>query len=423
MFYSNDTLSLLQILLPLLERYNESLHLPEVRTELPPTSLAADVPTQLFPDAILVPVTVLCGLLFVVGVTGNILTVLVIVLDRGMRTTTNFYLASLAVADLMTFVVLPVELYRLWEFQPWELGPVALATTKIHPYLGVTLTSGLKYLAICHPFTAKRVIRKSRVKKLILTIWGGAFVVTVPVLFIFGLEQRRGNSGPVQRWVKVHQKLVPPTVPEKHVLQEFGQIAGACTVLEDSKLSGLLLVATASSTVFFFGPVVLMSVMYSLIARHLRTRTAQACSSSLRVKEKSKEQVVKMLGVVVVAFVICWLPHHVAQLTFSNIQIWTQKTTTINNCIMITSFVLVYVSATINPILYNVMSDKFRKALRRLPTNMAANVIRRTKSGNFARRPLKNSPSASSDTTAFRTRGTIEQAEPLFSSVYYCTTV
>ncbi|XP_078694789.1 growth hormone secretagogue receptor type 1-like [Branchiostoma floridae x Branchiostoma belcheri] len=402
MFYSNDTLSLLQILLPLLERYNESLHLPEVRTELPPTSLAADVPTQLFPDAILVPVTVLCGLLFVVGVTGNILTVLVIVLDRGMRTTTNFYLASLAVADLMTFVVLPVELYRLWEFQPWELGPVVCRllyylkeTFTYTSILHITAFTIERYLAICHPFTAKRVIRKSRVKKLILAIWGGAFVVTVPVLFIFGLEQRRGNSGPVQ----------------------------ACTVLEDSKLSGLLLVATASSTVFFFGPVVLMSVMYSLIARHLRTRTAQACSSSLRVKEKSKEQVVKMLGVVVVAFVICWLPHHVAQLTFSNIQIWTQKTTTINNCIMITSFVLVYVSATINPILYNVMSDKFRKALRRLPTNMAANVIRRTKSGNFARRPLKNSPSASSDTTAFRTRGTIEQAEPLFSSVYYCTTV
>ncbi|CAH1245547.1 GHSR [Branchiostoma lanceolatum] len=402
MFYSNDTLSLLQMLLPLLERYNESLHLREVRTELPPPTLAADVPTQLFSDTILVPVTVLCGLLFVVGVTGNILTVLVIVLDRGMRTTTNFYLASLAVADLLTFVVLPLELYRLWQFQPWVLGPVACRvlyylkeTFTYASILHITAFTIERYLAICHPFTAKRVIRKSRVKKLIVAIWGGAFVITIPVLFIFGLEQRRGDAGPVQ----------------------------ACTVLEDSKLSGLLLVATASSTVFFFGPVVLMSVMYSLIARHLRTRTAQACSSSLRVREKSTQQVVKMLGVVVVTFVICWLPHHVAQLTFSNIQIWTQKTTTLNNSIMITSFVLVYVSSTINPILYNVMSDKFRKALRRLPTNIAASIVRRTKGGNFARRPLKNSPSASSDTTAFRTRGTIEQTEPLFSSVYYCTTV
>ncbi|XP_066266350.1 growth hormone secretagogue receptor type 1-like [Branchiostoma lanceolatum] len=402
MFYSNDTLSLLQMLLPLLERYNESLHLREVRTEVPPPTLAADVPTQLFSDTILVPVTVLCGLLFVVGVTGNILTVLVIVLDRGMRTTTNFYLASLAVADLLTFLVLPLELYRLWQFQPWVLGPVACRglyylkeTFTYASILHITAFTIERYLAICHPFTAKRVIRKSRVKKLIVAIWGGAFVITIPVLFIFGLEQRWGDAGPVQ----------------------------ACTVLEDAKLSGLLLVATASSTVFFFGPVVLMSVMYSLIARHLRTRTAQACSSSLRVREKSTQQVVKMLGVVVVTFVICWLPHHVAQLTFSNIQIWTQKTTTLNNSIMITSFVLVYVSSTINPILYNVMSDKFRKALRRLPTNIAASIVRRTKGGNFARRPLKNSPSASSDTTAFRTRGTIEQTEPLFSSVYYCTTV
>ncbi|XP_078612731.1 growth hormone secretagogue receptor type 1-like [Branchiostoma floridae x Branchiostoma japonicum] len=407
MFYSNDTLSLLQILLPLLERYNESLHLREVRTEVPAAaaSLSADAPAQLFSDSILVPVTVLCGLLFVVGVTGNILTVLVIVLDRGMRTTTNFYLASLAIADLMTFVVLPLELYRLWQFQPWVLGPVACRalyylkeTFTYASILHITAFTIERYLAICHPFTAKRVIRKSRVKKLIWAIWGGAFVITIPVLFIFGLEQRPGDTGIVQ----------------------------ACTVLEDSKLSGLLIVATACSTVFFFGPVVLMTVMYSLIARHLRTRTAQACSSSLRVREKSTQQVVKMLGVVVVAFVICWLPHHAAQLMFSNIQIWTQKTTTLNNSIMITSFVLVYVSSAINPILYNVMSDKFRKALRRLPTNMAAGIIRRTKSGKFARRPLKNSPSggsASSDTTAFRTRGTIEQTEPLFSSVYYCTAV
>ena len=69
---------------------------------------------------------VLYGIIFVTGVFGNIAVCLVIIEHKSMHTATNYYLFSLAVADLMTLVLgLPNELYLYWHQYPWVLGEEA----------------------------------------------------------------------------------------------------------------------------------------------------------------------------------------------------------------------------------------------------------------------------------------------------------
>ena len=62
-----------------------------------------------FPLGALVPVTAVCLGLFAVGVSGNVVTVLLIGRYRDMRTTTNLYLGSMAVSDLLILLGLPFD--------------------------------------------------------------------------------------------------------------------------------------------------------------------------------------------------------------------------------------------------------------------------------------------------------------------------
>lgn len=80
--------------------------------------------TLVFPTYIRVVSTVFCVLVLVVGVLGNLLVPAVLLRNKDMRNSTNFFLLNLSLADLLVLVVcLPtafVELYSPPDV--WLLG-------------------------------------------------------------------------------------------------------------------------------------------------------------------------------------------------------------------------------------------------------------------------------------------------------------
>jgi len=67
--------------------------------------------------------------------------------------------------------------------------------------------------------------------------------------------------------------------------------------------------------------------------------------------------------VVVFAFILCWLPFHVGRYLFSkSFEAGSLEIAVISQYCNLVSFVLFYLSAAINPILYNIMSKKYRVA-------------------------------------------------------------
>lgn len=74
---------------------------------------------------------------------------------------------------------------------------------------------------------------------------------------------------------------------------------------------------------------------------------------------------------VVIAFFICWAPFHIQRL-YSIYQQHSRETLQwhlkIYELVTYISGILYYMSATVNPILYNIMSAKFREAFKVGPT-------------------------------------------------------
>nr|UUA44342.1 growth hormone secretagogue receptor [Alligator sinensis] len=296
-----------------------------------------------FSAPVLTGITVTCVLLFVVGIGGNVLTMLVVSRCRAMRTTTNLYLSSMAFSDLLIFLCMPLDLLRLWQARPWTLGDLLCKLFQFvsesctySTILNITALSVERYLAICFPLRAKVAITKGKVKLVILGLWAVSFASAGPIFVLVGVEHDNGTS--------------PASTDE-------------CRATEYAIQSGLLTVMVWTSSVFFFLPVFCLTVLYSLIGRKLWRRKRKNMGPSASVRDKNNRQTVKMLAVVVFAFILCWLPFHVDRYLFSkSFEAGSLELAVISQYCNLVSFVLFYLSAAINPILYNIMSKKYRAA-------------------------------------------------------------
>ncbi|XP_040181073.1 growth hormone secretagogue receptor type 1-like [Rana temporaria] len=310
------------------------------------TNDTVDHTSSLFKDEILIPVTIIFTALFVLGVTGNLITILLFKRYRDMRSTVNMYLSSMAVSDILIFLGLPSDLYRIWKYKPYIFGDfickflMYLSETCTHcTILHITTMSVERYLAICYPLKAKIMITKKRVKIIIGILWFIALVTSGPVFFLFGVEHPLGTQ--------------PAETME-------------CRHLESSTKSGLLRIATWVSTIYFFIPTLFLILLYGLICKKLWRNTHGIQEPSAINRGKHHKQTVKMLAFVVVSFVLCWLPYHIGRLLFA----WTGMGEFVfyhfTQYFNLISMVLFYLSASINPMLYNIMSQKYRAAMSKI---------------------------------------------------------
>ncbi|XP_035036560.1 growth hormone secretagogue receptor type 1 [Hippoglossus stenolepis] len=124
--------------------------------------------------------------------------------------------------------------------------------------------------------------------------------------------------------------------------------------------SGLLSAMMILSNLYFLVPLCILGLVYILIGRTLWLRPQRSR------KDKSHRHAVKMLGVIVLAFVLCWLPFHVGRTIFSLSLGNSLFIYYLSQYFNLVSSVLFYLSAAINPLLYNLMSARYRHAVRSL---------------------------------------------------------
>ncbi|CAB1433219.1 unnamed protein product [Pleuronectes platessa] len=319
-------------------------------------------PLNYYSIPLLTAITTACTLLFLVGMAGNVMTILVVSKYRDMRTTTNLYLCSMAVSDLLIFLCMPLDLYRMWRYRPWRFGDVLCKlfqfvseSSTYSTILSITALSVERYLAICFPLRAKALVTKRRVRALILLLWTVSLLSAGPVFVMVGVE--RDSMGPFGS-----------DMNETGFSLEGGGDTRECRMTHYAVESGLMGAMVWLSSVFFFMPVFCLTVLYSLIGRRLWQRHREtSISSRVSHRDKSNRQTIKMLVVVVLAFVLCWLPFHVGRyLQFRSLDAPSPLLSLLSEYCSLVSVVLFYLSAAINPILYNTMSWKYRCAAARL---------------------------------------------------------
>ncbi|XP_043271441.1 pyrokinin-1 receptor-like [Venturia canescens] len=310
---------------------------------------------------IVVPITVIYVLIFFTGLIGNVSTCVVIARNRSMHTATNYYLFSLAISDLLLLISgLPPEMYFIWSHFPYVFGEIfciiqsfAAETSANATVLTITAFTVERYVAICHPFLSHTMSKLSRAVKYVILIWLLALCLAIPQAIQFGVVFIRDENGTAvpgtdtcsRKWV---------------IIQHAFEI---------------------STILFFVAPMTIITVLYVLIGIKLRrsrlltsARRNQPVGSGTNRSEygrgrcASQRNVIRMLVAVVVAFFICWAPFHAQRLLAVYAQSSEEESqaalSTVYTVLTYVSGVFYYLSTTVNPLLYNIMSNKFREAFK-----------------------------------------------------------
>ncbi|XP_063233068.1 neuropeptides capa receptor-like [Bacillus rossius redtenbacheri] len=309
------------------------------------------------PNSIVVPITVVYVLIFVTGVFGNVAVCLVIVRNASMRTATNYYLFSLSVSDLTLLILgLPYDLGVFWQQYPWSLGlamcKIRALVSEMSSYtsvLTIVAFSMERYLAICHPLHSYAMSNLERAVKIIAFLWLLSLVSATPFAVfttVSYVDYPPGSGQEVQE--SAFCAMLEQDIPEHWPIYEI------------------------SSCLFFLLPMCVILVLYALMGARIRgsskDQSLRNRLSSVHGDQRSADSrtrsIIRMLAAVVVAFFLCWAPFHAQRLiylygkdapNYSEINEWMYYITGI----------LYYFSSTVNPILYSVMSARYRVAFRK----------------------------------------------------------
>ncbi|XP_052890594.1 delta-type opioid receptor-like [Anopheles moucheti] len=298
------------------------------------------------PICILLPITIFYCFIFVAGIVGNLSICIVIAKNKSMHTATNYYLFNLAVSDFLLLLFgMPQELYGTWNPFAYPFNQIACIITGLlsetaanATVLTITSFTVERYIAICHPFRSHTMSKLSRAIKFVIVIWLVAFGLATPQALQFGIVET-GDS-----------RLC--TIKDEHFVHAF----------------------EVSSFLFFVGPMTLIAVLYVLIGIKLRKskllQGVKRASSDYTTPPRgvsAQSRVIRMLVAVVATFFICWAPFHAQRLmavygVFTKTEsVFFYKVYMVLNYI---SGILYFLSTCINPLLYNIMSHKFRDASR-----------------------------------------------------------
>ncbi|CAL8357584.1 unnamed protein product [Arctogadus glacialis] len=300
-------------------------------------------------------VSLICG----VGIVGNVMVIMVVLTTKHMRTPTNCYLVSLAVADLMVLTAAGLPNISEAVYGEWVYGYVGCLGITYFQYLGINASSCSitaftveRYIAICHPIKAQFLCTLSRAKKIIIVVWALTSVYCVMWFFLSDTKEL------------VYDNVVLVTCAYKVSRNYY------------------LPIYFTDFAVFYVLPLMLATILYGLIAKILilnplpsdpkeKTkkwkkelqggRIITSTNTSSCTTAASRRQVTKMLAVVVVLFALLWMPYRTLVVVNSFLHTVYQDTNFLLFCRL-----CIYLNSAINPVIYNAMSQKFRAAFKKL---------------------------------------------------------
>ena len=294
-------------------------------------------------------VPIIFGIIFVLGLAGNILVISVIVINQQMRSTTNILIFSLALADLC-FIIFCVPFTAAAYVIP--LYPFGEVWCKIYQYLiyvcayasvyTLVVMSLDRYLAVVHPISSMRYRTKLNAILVVVVIWVLILLGNIPLLIDHGLHD-----------------------------YDYAGLRRACVNLKGIPLhSGDEERSRAYAKVFFgmffmvgyVVPLFTICVLYGFMLKRLLYGVVPGGSQRAE-SIRSKKRVTKMVVIVVAIFALCWMPIQIIFMVqkfghFANDHIGIAGQMAAN-C-------LAYMNSCVNPILYAFLSENFRRSFRKL---------------------------------------------------------
>ncbi|XP_056620933.1 trace amine-associated receptor 13c-like [Triplophysa dalaica] len=277
----------------------------------------------------------------IVTILGNSVVIISIAHFRQLQTPTNILVMSLALADLLLGVmVMPLSIIRSVT-GCWYYGD---AVCLLHSSFDLFLTSVSilhlvciafdRYQAVCHPLQYPTRVTIPIAWIMVLLSW------CMIALYSYGLLYSKANVEGMDEFLKSRYCV------------------GSCSLYFNALWSVL------DTLITFFLPCCVMIGLYVRIfvvaQKHLKEigeSNLREHESKLKGSQRSERKAAKTLGVVVGAFILCWLPFFVNSLIDPYINFSTPP-------VLFEVFVwLGYLNSALNPVIYGLFYPWFRKTL------------------------------------------------------------
>ncbi|XP_060786606.1 5-hydroxytryptamine (serotonin) receptor 2C, G protein-coupled-like 1 isoform X2 [Neoarius graeffei] len=317
---------------------------------------------------------------------GNILVIMAVSLEKKLQNATNFFLRSLAVADMLVgILVMPISLINILYDYEWPL-PKALCPIWI--YLDVLFSTASimhlcaisldRYVAIRNPIQHSRFNSRTKAMLKIAAVWTisigevfengscilkeerfvlvGSFVaffiplvimvvtycLTVQTLqrqaSVFLYEAKASSQQPLQPAASSSSQLAPPAVPSRRTSLNCLRFGNSLSPTPDS----ISMVAGSEAP----------SQLSSPAVSHSRRGMMQAI--------KNERRASKVLGVVFFLFLFMWCPFFITNVLFVLCRGACNKPLLSD---LLNVFVWVgYISSGVNPLVYTLFNKTYRRA-------------------------------------------------------------
>ncbi|GFN91874.1 neuropeptide ff receptor 2 [Plakobranchus ocellatus] len=239
---------------------------------------------------------VIVSLLILVAIVGNTLIIVIVSSSKKMRSTTNFYIVNLAVADLFV-ACFPMWIYITTDItNGWILGEFfckfnAFVQTCSMTVIAFTMMAiaGDRFFAIVFPFKAR--VTQSKVKIVLAFVWLCAISISIPPLVFYKYFERR--------WKDYTETFCTDIWPDNNC--DFG--------VKAERAYWTVVVAVLN-----WLPMLMMTINYSVIIHRLRfTRVVHGGSNSMTaIQKRSARRVVTMMFALLIAFMVCTIPFQVS---------------------------------------------------------------------------------------------------------------
>ncbi|XP_051870610.1 C-X-C chemokine receptor type 2-like isoform X2 [Pristis pectinata] len=334
----------------------------DLTTEFEPDPSTFSCNPEIYP-AMNTLAAVVYSLVCFLAVMGNLVVMTVILYNRRTTSTTDVYLLNLATADLLFALSLPfwaVDAISGWVFGD-AMCKVVSVLQEVNIYSGILLLACIsvdRYLAIVH--SAQKQNRPFLTKLVCGVVWVMAVLLSLPILY---------------------KSEIPDNSSEQFI----------CNEDHDGEFDEAWRLATKTlrHVIGFLIPLGVMVFCYSVTIHRL-------CQT----KGFQKQKAMKVIIAVVLAFLVCWLPHNVTVL----IDTLLRRKHIADSCVrrhhidraLSATQSLGFLHSCINPILYAFIGVKFRRNLLKLLADKG--LVKEREESQF-RRSVQSSVNGTTSTT------------------------
>ncbi|XP_009676568.2 leukotriene B4 receptor 1 [Struthio camelus] len=278
-------------------------------------------------------VCIILSLSFIVGTPGNCIVIWTVCTKMKQVSPSVLLILNLAIADILVLITLPIWIYSFAD--SWVFGvifcKILVFIIYCSMYASIFLITALsleRLLAVFYPFTIQKYKTKEKIFVIIFLIWFLSITFGISVIPFQETEEMNGGLQCTCRNYSSNRQ----------------------------KVSYLLLETLAGFAI----PFLIIFTCYVCVGKRISKMTYQ-----------SKRRSERLIASVVVAFILCWLPHHLfnileiisVQIELSNKEVSLALDEILNIGVYI-SGALVFISSCINPLLYAFAARRFQNHLR-----------------------------------------------------------